>query len=52
MAQSLAENEELVANQIQELLDINEELELTRRGLIRSERLASVGQLAAGVHTK
>lgn len=49
MAQSLAENEELVANQIQELLDINEELELTRRGLIRSERLASVGQLAAGV---
>ncbi len=49
MASSLSESEQQVAEQINELLDINEELELTRRGLMRSERLASVGQLAAGV---
>ncbi len=49
MAQQLAEHELHMSEQIEELLDVNEELELTRRGLIRSEKLASIGRLAAGV---
>jgi|GEM_PF-1338001 len=49
MAQHLSFNEQRQSEQIDELLRVNEELELTRRGLIRSEKLASVGKLAAGV---
>jgi signal transduction histidine kinase len=49
MARQLAENEQHQGEQIDELLVVNEELELTRRSLIRSEKLASIGRLAAGV---
>lgn len=49
MARHLSFNEQKQSEQIEELLRVNEELELTRRGLIRSEKLASVGKLAAGV---
>lgn len=49
MAHQLAENEQRQSEQILELLRVNEELELTRRSLIRSEKLASIGRLAAGV---
>ena len=49
MGRQLVENENRQAEQIKELLEVNEELELTRRGLIRTEKLASIGRLAAGV---
>jgi len=49
MAYQLYENELRQSEQIEELLLVNEELDLTRRGLIRSEKLASIGKLAAGV---
>ena len=49
MAAQLMENERYMSEQIEELLQVNEELELTRNSLIRSEKLASIGRLAAGV---
>lgn len=48
-ATQLALNEQRQSEQIEELLKVNEELELTKRGLIRSEKLASIGRLAAGI---
>ncbi|RJO65268.1 MAG: HAMP domain-containing protein [Myxococcales bacterium] len=49
LTRQLAENEQSQSEQIEELLVVNEELAQTRNGLIRSEKLASVGRLAAGV---
>ncbi len=49
LARLLAENEMRMSDQIEELLEVNEELELTRRSLIRSEKMASIGRLASGV---
>lgn len=49
LTRELAENEQRMSEQIEELLAVNEELEVTRHSLIRAEKLASIGRLAAGV---
>ena len=49
LTRELAESEQRMSEQIEELLAVNEELEVTRHSLIRAEKLASIGRLAAGV---
>ncbi len=49
MAVQLRQNERKLEEKISALTHANEELEITREGLIRSEKLASVGRLAAGI---
>ncbi len=49
MAEQLTQREMELDRRIEAQVKINETLEVTRQGLIRSEKLASVGSLAAGV---
>ena len=49
LTRKLKEDEQRIAHQISELKLINEKLERARDSLVRSEKLATVGQLAAGV---
>ncbi|UCD85161.1 MAG: HAMP domain-containing protein [Deltaproteobacteria bacterium] len=49
MVERLKENRGLVKKQIQSLEKLNQELKLAQEELIRSEKLAMVGRLAAGV---
>ena len=49
LGRRLEDDENQISIQIGELKLINEELESTRDNLVRSEKLASVGRLAAGV---
>ncbi|MBM4373331.1 MAG: HAMP domain-containing protein, partial [Deltaproteobacteria bacterium] len=49
MARRLAEDRERIGRQVEELEDMNRSLETARERLVRSETLASVGSLAAGV---
>ena len=49
MAEQLTQRELELDRRIEAQIKVNETLELTRQGLIRSEKLASVGSLAAGV---
>ena len=49
MARELTGHERGMSDKIEELLAVNEELEQTRRGLIRTEKLAGIGRLAAGI---
>jgi len=48
-AARLGQRDREIAQRIQELVDLNRKLEITREGLIRSEKLAGLGQLAAGL---
>jgi len=49
MAQRIEEDQQRLKDQIEELKHLNRELSQAQQGLIRSEKLASVGKLAAGV---
>ncbi len=49
MVERLKENKGLLEEHIQSLEKLNQELKLTQEELIRSEKLATVGRLAAGV---
>lgn len=49
MVEKLRVNKGLLENHIQSLEKLNQELKLAQEELIRSEKLASVGRLAAGV---
>lgn len=49
MVERLRENKGLLEDHIRSLEKLNQELKLAQEGLIRSEKLASVGRLAAGV---
>ncbi|MBT9561073.1 MAG: HAMP domain-containing protein [Myxococcales bacterium] len=49
LSHTLATEEKRIAHQMSELRLVNERLNQTQASLIRSEKLASVGQLAAGV---
>jgi signal transduction histidine kinase len=49
MLKRLAENKKLLEAQIASLIRTNQELKEAREEVVRSERLASVGRLAAGV---
>jgi signal transduction histidine kinase len=49
MLKRLAENKQLLEAQIESLTKANKELKEAREEVVRSERLASVGRLAAGV---
>ena len=49
LTQALQVNRAEISDQIEELEDINEELASTHRQLVQSEKLASIGTLAAGV---
>jgi signal transduction histidine kinase len=49
MARRLAEDRERITGQVEELEEMNRRLGVAREQLVRSETLASVGSLAAGV---
>jgi signal transduction histidine kinase len=49
MAATLLENQELLAENVRSLDDTNRELSDARSRLVRAEKLASIGRLAAGV---
>jgi two-component system, NtrC family, sensor kinase len=49
MASRIEEGQQRLRDQIEELKRLNQELHQAQQGLIRSEKLASVGKLAAGV---
>ena len=49
MLKRLAENKQLLEAQIESLTKANQELKEAREEVVRSERLASIGRLAAGV---
>jgi len=49
MAQRIEEDQQRLKDQIEELKHLNRELHQAQQGLVRSEKLASVGKLAAGV---
>lgn len=49
LANKLAHDEKRIAQQFSELRLVNDRLEKAQENLVRSEKLASVGQLAAGV---
>jgi len=49
LAQNLKEDDQRIHRQITELKLINEQLERAQSSLVRSEKLATVGKLAAGV---
>lgn len=49
MTAQLASDREEIERRVQELLETTEELKRTQTSLVRSEKLASVGRLAAGI---
>ncbi len=49
MARRIEEDQQRLKDQIEELTRLNRELHQAQQGLIRSEKLASVGRLAAGL---
>jgi len=49
MARRIEEDQQRLKDQIEQLTRLNRELHQAQQGLIRSEKLASVGQLAAGL---
>jgi two-component system NtrC family sensor kinase len=49
MARRIEEDQKRLRDQIEELTRLNRELHQAQQGLIRSEKLASVGRLAAGL---